>query len=169
MLCGNTDATYPAFPKESNRFRMVLGPNDTSAITRVSAFGGYPWRWGLNGDLLPGATRDIVGYVRFRNDGSGEPRVDAAGWYHSGVRALLRAGLRSDVDHCHAGARGPGRRRLRCGAQAANLHASTGLAPSPTTSWRARAIRSRFRVATTWAASFGTARLWTGVRAGHLV
>lgn len=69
-FAGNTDATYPAFPKESNRFRMVLGPNDTSAITCVSAFGGYPWRWGLNGDLLPGATRDIVGYVRFRNDGS---------------------------------------------------------------------------------------------------
>ena len=68
---GNSSGSYPSFPKESGRFRVVLGPTDTSGIPCVGNFGGYPWRWGLNGDLQPGETRDIVGYVRFRNSSTG--------------------------------------------------------------------------------------------------
>jgi hypothetical protein len=68
---GNTQGDYPSFPKEGNRFRVVLGPTNTSAIVGCAVdFGKYPWRWGLNGDLAPGAERDIIAYVRFREPGT---------------------------------------------------------------------------------------------------
>jgi hypothetical protein len=66
----DNDGSYPAYPKESDRLRVVLGPTDTSSIACAGDFGDYPWRWGLNGDLAPGATRTIIGYVRFRNPGT---------------------------------------------------------------------------------------------------
>jgi len=74
-FAGNSAGDYASFPKESNRFRVVLGPTDTSGIACAGAFGGYPWRWGLNGDLAPGQTRDVIGYVRFRNSGAGDRNV----------------------------------------------------------------------------------------------
>lgn len=67
---GDSDGNYSAFPKESDRFRVVLGPTNSGGIACAGNFGGYPWRWGLNGSLAPGATRDVVGYVRFRAPGS---------------------------------------------------------------------------------------------------
>jgi len=69
-FAGDSAGSYAAFPKESNRFRVVLGPSDTSGIACAAGFGNYPWRWGLNGDLAPNQTRDVVGYVRFRNSGA---------------------------------------------------------------------------------------------------
>src|SRR5439155_5957633 len=63
---GDSAGSYPSYPKESDRFRVVLGPTDTGSIACAGNFGGYPWRWGLNGDLSPGETREIVGYVRLR-------------------------------------------------------------------------------------------------------
>jgi hypothetical protein len=66
---GNDRDDYPAYPKEYGRFRVVLGPTDRS-VTCSGETGGYPWRWGINGTLQPGETRDIVGYVRFRNQGN---------------------------------------------------------------------------------------------------
>ncbi|HEX5690401.1 MAG TPA: PA14 domain-containing protein, partial [Roseiflexaceae bacterium] len=68
-FAGNNLGSYASYPKESNRFRVTLGPDDTSGIDCAAAFGKYPWRWGLNGDLAPGETRELVGYVRFRNYG----------------------------------------------------------------------------------------------------
>jgi hypothetical protein len=67
---GDSAGSYAAYPKESDRFRVILGPTDTSGIACAGAFGSYPWRWGLNGDLAPGKTRNVVGYVRFRNSGT---------------------------------------------------------------------------------------------------
>ena len=71
---GNAAGTYGAFPKESNRFRLTLGTANASDLNLDCAgavgssdVGFFPWRWGLNGPLAPGETRDIVGYVRFRN------------------------------------------------------------------------------------------------------
>jgi hypothetical protein len=69
-FASNPSGSYPAYPKESNRFRLTLGPTDLDEISCAAAFGKYPWRWGLNGDLKPGQTRDIVGYVRFREKGT---------------------------------------------------------------------------------------------------
>lgn len=66
---GDSVGSYPAYPKESDRFRLVLGPTDMSGVSCVGDSGGYPWRWGLNGSLPPGVTREVVGYVRFRNVG----------------------------------------------------------------------------------------------------
>jgi hypothetical protein len=69
----NTSGSYPAFPKEDDRFRVVLGmpgwderPNNGCA----GPTSGYPWRWGLNADLSPGRQQTIVGYVRFREPGT---------------------------------------------------------------------------------------------------
>jgi N-acetylmuramoyl-L-alanine amidase/PA14 domain len=77
-FASNKSGSYAAFPKESNRFRVVLGPTDLSSIGDcAAAFGNYPWRWGLNGDLPPGETRDIVGYVRFRVPGTYTLRANA--------------------------------------------------------------------------------------------
>ncbi|HEY1011482.1 MAG TPA: PA14 domain-containing protein, partial [Herpetosiphonaceae bacterium] len=62
----DSEGSYPAFPKESGRFRVMLG-GDGLGDDCAGATGGYPWRWGLGGDLAPGETRQIVGYVRFQN------------------------------------------------------------------------------------------------------
>jgi hypothetical protein len=69
----NMSGSYPAFPKEDDRFRVVLGmpgwddrPNNGCAGPTSS----YPWRWGLNADLSPGQQATIVGYVRFRVPGT---------------------------------------------------------------------------------------------------
>lgn len=59
---------YPTFAKETERFRLVLGPTNRDVPCGGGA-GGYPWRWGINGTLQPGETRDVVGYVRFRTPG----------------------------------------------------------------------------------------------------
>ena len=48
---GNTVGSYPAYPKESNRFRVTLGVagwDAGHADTCVRAAGDNPWRWGLN-------------------------------------------------------------------------------------------------------------------------
>lgn len=62
---GNTANTYPAFPKESGRVRLMLG-GDNLQLDCQGDTGGYPWRWGIGGDLQPGQVREITGYVRFR-------------------------------------------------------------------------------------------------------
>jgi hypothetical protein len=60
---------YPAYPKETGRFRVALGAQGFSQTCAGDA-GGYPWRWGIDGELLPGQTREITGYIRFRTPGS---------------------------------------------------------------------------------------------------
>jgi len=60
---------YPAFPKEGGRFRLTLGPANRQ-VTCGGESGGYPWRWGIDGPLAPGETREVVGYVRFREPGT---------------------------------------------------------------------------------------------------
>jgi hypothetical protein len=72
-FAGNAAGSYPAFPKESDRFRITLGMDGWDAghgQSCVAATGDNPWRWGLNGDLAPGQQQTIVGYVRFREPGS---------------------------------------------------------------------------------------------------
>lgn len=66
---GREGQNYPAYPKETERFRVTLGPTNRSVACDGNP-GGYPWRWGINGALEPGETRDIIGYVRFREPGS---------------------------------------------------------------------------------------------------
>lgn len=66
---GSSGQDYPAYPKETDRFRVTLGPTNRS-VRCDGDHGGYPWRWGLNGGLQPGETRDIVGYIRFREPGT---------------------------------------------------------------------------------------------------
>ncbi|XSG74631.1 N-acetylmuramoyl-L-alanine amidase [Herpetosiphon llansteffanensis] len=63
---GNGNDGYPSYPKESGRFRVVLG-GDGLTMACAGDTGGYPWRWSIGGDLAPGEARDLVGYVRFRN------------------------------------------------------------------------------------------------------
>ncbi|GIV88198.1 MAG: N-acetylmuramoyl-L-alanine amidase [Chloroflexus sp.] len=65
---GNASQSYPVFPKEAGRFRVMLGPTDRS-VPCVGETGGYPWRWGIDGRLDPGESQTIVGYVRFRVPG----------------------------------------------------------------------------------------------------
>ncbi len=76
---------YPAYPKESDHFRLTLGPTNRE-ITCSGDSGGYPWRWGINGDLQPGETRDIIGYIRFQQPGT----------------VTLRAGLIQEYIRYHA-------------------------------------------------------------------
>jgi hypothetical protein len=76
---GDSAGSYAIYPKESNRFRLVLGPDDASGIACARGFGNYPWRWGLNGDLAPGETREVVGYVRFRNQGTADRTIRLRG------------------------------------------------------------------------------------------
>jgi PA14 domain-containing protein len=69
----NTTGSYPAFPKEDDRFRVVLGMPGWDNRANNSCAGptsSYPWRWGLNADLAPGKQQTIVGYVRFREPGT---------------------------------------------------------------------------------------------------
>jgi hypothetical protein len=70
-FAGNDSGSYPAYPKEDDRFRVVLGTTgwDGSGNGCVGATSDYPWRWGLNADLAPGQQQTIVGYVRFREPG----------------------------------------------------------------------------------------------------
>lgn len=65
---GAEQFNYPAYPKETERFRVTLGATNRTP-TCDGETGGYPWRWGINGPLEPGETRDVVGYVRFRTPG----------------------------------------------------------------------------------------------------
>ncbi len=70
---GNAAGSYPAYPKESDRFRVTLGLAGWDAghgDTCVGAAGDNPWRWGLNSRLAPGQQQTIVGYVRFRTPGT---------------------------------------------------------------------------------------------------
>jgi hypothetical protein len=69
---GNASGSYPAYPKESDRFRVTLGMagwDAGHADTCRGAAGDNPWRWGLNSRLAPGQQQTIVGYVRFRTPG----------------------------------------------------------------------------------------------------
>ena len=70
---GNAAGSYPAFPKESNRIRVVLGSSgwdQRNAGSCAGATSDYPWRWGLNGDLAPGQQQTVIGYLRFRAPGT---------------------------------------------------------------------------------------------------
>jgi N-acetylmuramoyl-L-alanine amidase/PA14 domain len=69
----NTSGSYPAFPKEDDRFRVVLGMPGWDQRPNNGCTGptsNYPWRWGLNADLRPGQQQTVVGYVRFRVPGA---------------------------------------------------------------------------------------------------
>lgn len=66
---GYNGQNYPAYPKETDRFRVMLGPVERTVPCDANV-GDYPWRWGINGVLQPGETRDIIGYIRFREPGS---------------------------------------------------------------------------------------------------
>ncbi len=67
---GAAGQSYPSFPKENGRFRVMLGPSDPARLPScLGETGGYPWRWGINGSLAPGATRQVVGYLRLRTPG----------------------------------------------------------------------------------------------------
>lgn len=66
---GAAGQDYPIFPKEGGRFRLLLGPKNRS-VSCDGDSGGYPWRWGLNGSLAPGETREVVGYLRLREPGT---------------------------------------------------------------------------------------------------
>ena len=68
---GAPGRSYPVFPKEAGRFRVLLGPVEAGRQPACAGdTGGYPWRWGLNGRLEPGETRDVVGYVLLKTPGS---------------------------------------------------------------------------------------------------
>jgi hypothetical protein len=62
---------YPAYPKETDRVRVTLGPTNRD-LRCNGGTGGYPWRWGINGRMGTGETREITGYIRFRTPGSVE-------------------------------------------------------------------------------------------------
>jgi hypothetical protein len=68
-FAGDGSDTYPIYQKEGGRFRVMLGPTNR-AINCTAGTGGYPWRWGINGTMQPGETRDIVGHIRFRVPGT---------------------------------------------------------------------------------------------------
>lgn len=71
---GAEGQNYPVYPKQTERFRVMLGPTNRTVAcagpTGDATAGFYPWRWGIDGELAPGAVRDVVGYVRFRTPGS---------------------------------------------------------------------------------------------------
>jgi hypothetical protein len=67
---GDAEGNYPAFPKETGRFRLLLGAVGQQIAGCKGDAGGYPWRWGLNTALAPGQQADVVGYVRFRTPGT---------------------------------------------------------------------------------------------------
>jgi hypothetical protein len=66
---GSPDGSAPIFPKETSRVRVTLGALERSPACAGNP-AGYPWRWGLNGDLAPGQQQEVVGYVRFRTPGA---------------------------------------------------------------------------------------------------
>ena len=61
-FAGNSAGSYPAYPKEDDRFRVVLGmPGwDARGNGCVGETSDYPWRWGLNADLKPGQQQAIA-------------------------------------------------------------------------------------------------------------
>ncbi len=66
-------SSYPAFPKETRRLRVVLGGSEGATPLGANCAGGsgeYPWRWGIGGPLRPGESRTVVGYVRFHSQGT---------------------------------------------------------------------------------------------------
>jgi hypothetical protein len=70
---GNSSGSYPVYPKEDDRIRVVLGTPTWDSRPANSCAGptsSYPWRWGLNADLGPGQEQTLVGYVRFRVPGT---------------------------------------------------------------------------------------------------
>ncbi|MEI7769367.1 MAG: N-acetylmuramoyl-L-alanine amidase [Chloroflexales bacterium] len=68
---GAAGQSYATYPKEAGRFRVMLGAAEAGRAPACSGnSGGYPWRWGLNGSLAPGETRQVVGYLRFQEPGS---------------------------------------------------------------------------------------------------
>ncbi|GIV96557.1 MAG: N-acetylmuramoyl-L-alanine amidase [Herpetosiphonaceae bacterium] len=74
---GNSSLSYPIFPKETGRFRVMLGYDgfDSSGSGCSGGTNHYPWRWGISPPpndpdqvtLDPGETISVVGAVRFRN------------------------------------------------------------------------------------------------------
>ncbi len=68
---GTPGQAYPTYPKEFGRIRLTLGPIEAERQPRCAGdSGGYPWRWGINGRLAPGETREVVGYLRLRTPGT---------------------------------------------------------------------------------------------------
>jgi hypothetical protein len=67
---GDEAGSYPTFPKETGRFRVLLGLVEAKLGTCKGDDAGYPWRWGLADQLAPGQQADVTGYVRFRTPGS---------------------------------------------------------------------------------------------------
>lgn len=85
---GDPAQTTPAFPKEEGRFRVLLGPADPARMPACAGdSGGYPWRWGINGSLAPGETREVVGYLLLRTPG---PLALRAGAIHEYVDYMGR-------------------------------------------------------------------------------
>lgn len=79
---GADGAGYPAYPKELGRLRVTLGPAEEARQPACAGgSGGYPWRWGINGRLEPGETRQVVGYVRMRTPGTVTLRAGAINEY----------------------------------------------------------------------------------------
>lgn len=66
---GASGQDYPVYPKQTGSFRVTLGPTNRT-LACAGDTNNYPWRWGIEGTLEPGQTRDIVGYVRFRDVGA---------------------------------------------------------------------------------------------------
>ena len=85
---GDPGQVTPAFPKEPGRFRVLLGPADSARMPACAGdAGGYPWRWGINGPLAPGETREVVGYLLLRTPG---PLALQAGAIHEYVDYMGR-------------------------------------------------------------------------------
>lgn len=79
---GAEGQAYPAYPKELGRVRLTLGPVESGRQPICAGgSGGYPWRWGINGRLAPGETRDVVGYLRLRTPGTLTLRAGAINEY----------------------------------------------------------------------------------------
>ncbi len=89
-FAGSPAGAFPAFPKEAGKIRITLGMPGWDALYGSGCAGptsDYPWRWGLNRELAPGAEQTIVGYVRFHTPGTYTLR---AGLIHEYVRYLAQ-------------------------------------------------------------------------------
>ncbi len=70
---GNVAGTIPNFPKEAGAVRVILGSpgwDAEHAGSLLTTTGDAPWRWGLYGDLAPGESQTVTGFVRFNRSGS---------------------------------------------------------------------------------------------------